>query len=457
MNRCVKIGNGQGFWGDSPDAPLRLVKAQPDLDYLTLDYLAEVSLSIMAVQREQDPRLGYARDFIGVTKALTSEWKNRRKLRVVTNAGGLNPRGCAEACVAALREAGCKGMKVGLVTGDDVLSFAKDPGPHAEHFRNWETGEPISTVADRLTTAHAYIGADSVAEALRAGADIVVTGRVADPSLTVAPCIVEFNWSLTDYHRLAQATIAGHLIECGTQVSGGILTDWLELDDPVDLGFPVVEVESSGSFIVTKPPSSGGKVSLLSVKEQFLYEMGSSDTYISPDCLVKLDDIEFIEEGPNRIRAQGARGESPTGFYKVSATYRDGFTASGMLTIVGRNAVEKARRAGEIVFERVRRAGFDLARTHIECLGYGDAVPGVLRRPDPEDVVEVVLRLSASDPRKEAVDRFAKEIAPMVTGGPPGTTGYATGRAKVRPVYGYWPCLVPRSLVSPVVEILEVT
>ncbi|MBY0587128.1 DUF1446 domain-containing protein [bacterium] len=457
MKSVIKIGNAQGFWGDIVDAPQRLVESVPDLDYLTLDYLAEVSLSIMAVQRQTDPSLGYARDFLSVLASLTPHLRAGRPLRVITNAGGLNPRGCAAACMKVLREQGCGHIKVALVAGDDVLQQMMHAGSEQTHWSNAETGESVLTIRDRLTTAHAYMGASPLVEALRQGADIVLTGRVADPSLVVAAAMNAFRWSHAEIDRIAQATIAGHLIECGTQVTGGIATDWLEIVDPVELGFPIIEIEDSGSFVVTKPPGSGGKLDLLTVKEQFLYEMNASDTYLSPDVSVYLDDIEFHQEAPSRVRVIGARGLPAPATCKVSATYRDGYTASAMLTIVGQDAVRKARRAGEVVFERVKRAGFELARTNIECLGTGDSVLGLVSTPVSTSMLEVVLRLSAADPRREAIDRFTKEVAPLVTGGPPGTTGYASGRAKVRPVFGYWPCLIPSGDVRPVVELMEVT
>lgn len=453
MKRRILIANGQGFWGDSVDAPTRLLETQPDLDYLTLDYLAEVSLSILAVQRQQDPGLGYARDFLGVLKGLAAHWKAGGRCKVVANAGGLNPRACAEAAAAALRDAGCPGKRVGLVAGDDVLPLARDPGPDADAFRNLETGEPIASIADRLTTANAYLGAAGIVEALRQGAWVVVTGRVADPSLAVAPCIHEFGWAEDDYDRLARATVGGHIIECGAQATGGLLTDWLETPEVVDVGFPVLEMEPTGDFCVTKPPYTGGRVSLATVKEQLLYELGDPARYLSPDCTASFLSVRLSEDGANRVRVEGGTGGPPSDYYKVSATYRDGYTCAGMLTIVGRDAERKARRSGEVILERVRRAGYELARTHVEVLGAGDVVPGVL--PRRRDVLEVVLRVAVADPRKEAVERFSKEIAPMATGGAPGTTGYATGRPKVRPVFGYWPCLAPRGRVRSSVEILE--
>jgi hypothetical protein len=453
LKRSILIANGQGFWGDSVDAPQRLLETQPDLDYLTLDYLAEVSLSILAVQRQQNPGLGYARDFLGVLPRLAAHWKAGGHCKVVANAGGLNPQACAEAVVAALRDAGCSGRRVGLVAGDDVLQLARDPGLDADAFRNLETGEPIASIADRLTTANAYLGAAGIVEALREGASVVVTGRVADPSLAVAPCVAEFGWGKDAYDLLASATVGGHIIECGAQATGGLLTDWLEITEAVDVGFPVLEMAPTGEFCVTKPPHTGGRVSLATVKEQLLYELGDPGEYLSPDCTASFLTLELSEEGANRVRVAGATGRAPSDYYKVSATYHDGYMCAGMLTIVGRDAERKARRSGEVILERVRRAGYDLARTHIEVLGAGDVVPGVL--PRRRDALEVVLRVAVADPRREAVERFSKEIAPMVTGGAPGTTGYATGRPKVRPVYGYWPCLAPRGRVRQSVEILE--
>jgi len=431
----VRIGNAQGFWGDVIDAPARLVSQQPDLDYLTLDYLAELSLSIMAVQRQHDPQAGYARDFVSVCQSLAPIWQAGSKLRVVCNAGGLNPLGCAQACVEALRKTNVK-LTIGVVTGDDVLSL-------------------MSANTPPLITANAYLGAEPIVQALAAGAQIVITGRVADPSLTVAPCIHHFGWSPTDYDRIAGATIAGHLIECGTQVTGGISTDWLNVPDPANMGFPIVEVQDDGSCIVTKPANTGGIVNEQTVKEQLLYEICDPASYLSPDATVSFLNLHVQQEGPNRVRVTGAIGKPPPSQYKVSASYNDGFTAQGMLTIFGQNAVTKAKRCGQIVLQRVRDAGYELERTNIECLGTGACVPGVLPPTNPEPI-ETVLHISVADHRREAVERFAKEMAPLVTSGPQGVTGYATGRPKVHPVFGYSPCLIERTAVKPQVNFIDV-
>jgi hypothetical protein len=299
-SKPISIGNAQGFWGDSVDAPARLVSQQPDLDYLTLDYLAEVSMSILASQRERDPTAGYARDFVEVVRSLIPFWQKGSKVRVISNAGGLNPRGCAKACGEVLRQAGINSKKIGVVTGDDVLPLLQaseaNRGTRSNPFANLETGEPLAKVLGSLVTASAYLGAQPIAEALRAGADIVITGRVADPSLTVAPCVAEFGWDWNDHDRIAGATIAGHLIECGAQVTGGISTDWLDIPDPANIGFPIVEVSSDGTCVVTKPQRTGGVVNERTVKEQLLYEIGDPDNYLSPDGTVSFLSLQVREE-----------------------------------------------------------------------------------------------------------------------------------------------------------------
>ncbi|MDP1834499.1 MAG: acyclic terpene utilization AtuA family protein [Chlamydiales bacterium] len=438
--RVVKVGNAQGFWGDQPDAPKRLLQQQPDLDYLTLDYLAEVSLSIMAIQREKDPTAGYAKDFIEVIKSLIPFWKSGSKVKVICNAGGLNPKGCAQACAEALREAGLGGIKIGIVAGDDVLRQIKI-SPNL--FTNLESNESASKVVDNLVTANAYLGAKPVVEALAGGAQIVISGRVADPSLAVAACVHHFGWTFQEYDKLAGATVAGHLIECGTQVTGGISNRWLTLPDIANIGYPVAEVNEDGSCVITKPQKTGGAVTVEIVKEQLLYEIGDPANYLSPDVTVSFLNLSVQQQGPNRVMVSSAIGSPPPSTYKVSACFRHGFRAEATLTITGLDAVKKAHKCGDVIIERVQMAGYQLEDSLIECIGSGDH--------------ETVLRVAVADPRKEAVETFTREIAPMVTSGPAGTTGYATGRAKVRPVFGYWPTLIEVANVTPTVEFLEVS
>lgn len=446
----LKIGNAQGFWGDSPGAPARLVAQCADLDVLTLDYLAEVSMSILAKQRERDPKLGYARDFLEVVEPLAPVWRAGRKLRLVTNAGGLNPGGCARASAEVLAKAGCEGIVIATVQSDDVLPILRE---NPAGFPHLETGAPLTSVLDSLVTANAYLGAAPLVEAIRGGADLVVTGRVADPSLTVGPCIAHYGWAPNDWGRVAGATVAGHLIECGTQVTGGISTHWLDLE-ATDIGYPVVEVSADGSCVVTKPPGTGGLVNERTVKEQLLYEIGDPENYLSPDARVSFLSLRVASDGANRVRVSGATGGPPTDHYKVSATYRAGYRASGTLALFGRDASAKAQRCGELVRSRLAEAGCEPQKFRVECIGAGDVVPGVM--PRDANAMEVVLRLSALDSRREVVERFTREIAPLVTSGPQGITGYAEGRPAVHEVIGYWPTLIRRSLVHPRVERMEV-
>ncbi len=458
MSSVVRIGNAQGFWGDRGSAAAELLAREPDLDYLTLDYLAEVSLSIMAVQRDRDPNAGFARDFVEVVRSLADYFRSGGRCRIVTNAGGLNPQGCAAACVAALAQAGCPPLTIAVVNGDDVLEVLRATRVQEIancKFENLDSGQPLSAVCDRLVTANAYVGAAPIVEALRLGADIVITGRIADPSLTVAPCMHHFGWSLTDWDRLAGATVAGHLIECGVQVTGGISTDWLEMPDTAELSFPIVEVADDGSCIVTKPEDTGGCVDERTVKEQLVYEIGNPDEYLSPDVTVSFQSLTVEDLRNDRVRVSGARGQSAPQTLKVSATYRDGFRAAGTLTIFGRNAVTKARRAGEIVLQRVRNAGFELRDSFIECLGTGASVPAVPSRIDESQFLETVLRIAVEADDREAVERFAHELMPLVTAGPQGTTGYAEGRPHPKPVFRYWPCLIDRDLVHPHIELVS--
>ena len=462
MSRPLKVANACAFWGDQPDAAARLVAAQPDLDFLTLDYLAEVSLSIMAIQRAKDPTAGYARDFVDVVRSLVPFYRGGGKIKIVTNAGGLVPEECARACREALAAGKIRRLKIAVVTGDDVLPLLKSGSGFqplnrkthrleagATSFPNLETGAPLSTVADRLVTANAYLGAAPIAEALRAGADIVITGRVADPSLTVGPCLAHFGWRADDYNRLAGATVAGHLIECGTQVCGGFSTDWLDMPLPQDIGFPIAEISDDGSCVITKPAFTGGSVTINTVKEQLLYEIGDPKNYLSPDATVSFLTLQVGQLGADRVRVSGATGRAPPPRYKVSATYRDGFKAHGQLTVFGHDAVKKSRHAGDALLTRLRDAGCEFRETLVECLGTGASVRGLASRGSDAHLVETVLRVSVAADTKEPVERFAREIAPLVTCGPQGVTGYATGRPKVLPIFGYWPCLIDRARVKP--------
>lgn len=464
MKQPVRIGNAQAFWGDRGDAAAEMLAREPDLDYLMLDYLAEVSMSILATQRERDPDAGFARDFVDVVRSLAPYWSAGGRCRLIANAGGLNPRGCADACRAALEAAGCRSLRIGIVTGDDVVEIVRAAANDsaAQEFRNLDTGTAINEVAGRIITANAYLGAAPIVEALAAGADLVITGRVADPSLVVAACVHHFSWTDDDLDRLAGATVAGHLIECGTQVTGGISTDWLDVPDPAHIGFPIVEVADDGSCIVTKPHGTGGWVTELTVKEQLVYEIGDPANYISPDVTVSFLTLRVEQLGDDLVRVSGARGNPRPDTYKVSATFRDGYRSAGLLTVFGRHAVEKAGLCGELVLQHVREAGFDLRDSVIECLGSGACAKGIVgsltggdRDDESDRFIETVLRVAIEADTRDAVERFSRELMPLITAGPQGTTGYAEGRPRVHPVVRYWPCLISRDTVTPRVETIS--
>ena len=346
-------------------------------------------------------------------------------------------------------------MKVGVVRGDDVLAAILMSDPNSNAFQNLDSGLSLHCVRERLLTANAYLGCEGIVQALQAGADIVITGRVADPAMVVAPCVYAFGWESTDWERLAGATVAGHLLECGTHVTGGISTDWLDVPDPTHLGFPIAEINSDGSCVVTKSEFSGGWVTTETVKEQLIYEIGDPDQYLSPDCSVSFLGIKVKSVGRNRVEVRGAQGSLRPGSLKVSATYRDGFRAAGTLTVFGPQAVMKARRCGEIVLQRLREAGHDYRDTIIECLGNAESVPVHHSSERSDALSEIVLRIAVESESKAAVEQFSREMIPLVTAGPQGTTGYAEGRPRVHGVIRYWPCLIESKRAQPLVEFLS--
>ena len=461
MKKPVRIANVYGFWGDRLDAAADTLGFDPTIDYLTLDFLAEVSMSVLAAQQHRGVKAGYCREFLRVIESLVPYWRDGGRCRLITNAGGLDPLQCAEECANVLSMSGCGDKVTGVVTGDDVKGIVQSDTLSelgTSLLRHLDSGASFASIAKRLVTANAYLGARPIVDALRQGADIVITGRVADPSLAVAPAVYHHGWSWNDWDRLAAATVAGHLIECGTQVTGGISTDWLDLELAGDLGYPIVEVSEDGSLVVTRPHGTGGVVNEQTVKEQLLYEIGDPAKYLSPDVTVSFQDIKLDDEGNGRVHIAGAQGQAPSDTLKISATYRDGYWTQSTLTIFGRDAYRKAERSAEIVFASLRRAGMIPNQRIVECLGSGDAV--ARRRPSAtagDQSMETVLRIAVADPSKEVVERFAEEMTPLITGGPQGTTGYAEGRPRVHPMFRFWPCLIERSQVTSHVQLVPAT
>jgi hypothetical protein len=447
----VRIGNGCGFWGDNIDAPILLAETGR-LDYLTLEYLAELTMSILALQKERDPSGGYATDFIEVLSRLAPILKAQPRLKVVTNAGGMNPLGCAQRARAVLDQAGLKEMRIGIVAGDDLTPRLDELLAAGHALRNLDTGEALQSVRERVVSANAYLGARPIAEVLGRGACVVITGRVADASLTVGPAVHELGWSWQNADQLAAATVAGHLIECGAQASGGLWCNWQEAPDLANVGYPVADIAADGSLRITKPEATGGRINVETVSEQLLYEVGDPAAYLTPDVVADFTSVALDEAAADVVELTGSRGRPATDSYKVSIAYRDAFTASGMLVVFGGDALQKGRRAGAMILDRLRRAGLEFASSNIECIGGGACAPGVIQPDLPPP--EVVLRVSVRDPRRSAVERFAKEFAPLVTSGPPGITGYTTGRPPVREVFAYWPALIAKSTVRSEVHLL---
>ena len=445
----VRIGNAAGFLGDCIDAPRLLVEAE-QLDYLTLEYLAELTMSILARSRQKDPEAGYAADFLDVLRSLCPALFLQTPLKIVTNAGGVHPRACAVAAGRILSENGSGQLTIGMVTGDDILDRLEELMAEGCDLKHLETGQPFRELKRPTVSAHVYLGAEPIVEALVEGSRLVVTGRVADVSLTVGPAMHEFGWTWDDWDRLAGASVAGHLIECGAQVTGGYSTAW-EGADLATVGYPIAELGEDGEATITKPAGSGGAVTRMSVVEQLLYEIGDPARYMTPDVEVDFTTVDVADEGSDRVLVRGATGRPASASYKVSLAFHAGYTASGQLLVYGRDCLAKAKAAAEIVFERVRRAGFDLDETSVELLGTGDGVPGV--GPACASAHEVVLRMAARDHRREAVERFTREVAPLVTSGPAGLAGYASGRNRSRPVFAYWPALLPKEWIEPRVEL----
>lgn len=467
MKQKVRVAGGQGFWGDLLTAPIDQVRNGP-IDYLMLDYLAEVTMSIMQKQRARDPQAGYAKDFVSLMREILPDCVEK-DIKVLSNAGGVNVSGCAEAIREAAREIGLGGkVKIGVVSGDDILGRLDEFSDKGIEITNMETGEPLAAIRDKVQAANVYLGAAGLVEALGKGAQVVVGGRLTDTGLTLAPLMQEFGWKFDDWDRVSAGTIAGHIIECGAQSSGGNCQyDWQSIPDMANIGFPIVEASPDGTFVVTKHDGTGGRVNVQSVTEQLLYEMGDPKSYITPDVVADFSSIRLAPEGENRVRVYGIRGNPATEFYKVSIAYSAGWKSVGTLVYAWPDAYEKAKAADKILRERLDRLGlkFDVILTefvgvnathgHLAMNSFaagGDADKSVRAT---SDIPEVQLRFGVRGQNKADVERFTKELAPLILTGPPAVTGFAGGRPKVEEIMAYFPALIPKSLIETKVEIVE--
>ena len=443
----VRIGGASGFWGDTALAVPQLL-AGGELDYLVFDYLAEVTMSILAAQRVKDASAGYAVDFVQLMMREALPQLQAQRIRVVANAGGVNPLACRDALLKLAAELGVT-LKIGVVLGDDLVARATEfrLAGVTEMF----SGEPFP---QRVASINAYLGALPIARALDAGCDVVITGRCVDSAVTLGVLMHEFGWDAAAYNLLAQGTLAGHLIECGAQCTGGLFTDWQDVPDWENIGFPIVEADADGSFVITKAPGTGGLVTPATVGEQLLYEIGDPRAYLVPDVSCDFTQVRMAQDGAHRVRVTGATGRAPTASYKVSATFADGYRNTGFLTIAGEQAVQKAQRTGAALLTRMQRmlearALPPFTETRIEVLG-GEEMFGANGRSGAR---EVVLKMSAKAVSKDSLELFAREFAPAATSMAPGTLGLVGGRPSPTPVVRLFSFLLAKSALSVSVDV----
>lgn len=441
------IANCGGFWGDDPTAARRQVEGGP-IDYLVMDYLAEVTMAILQKMREKRPEAGYATDFLVQLRDVLPACVEKG-ITVISNAGGVNPLACKAAVEKLAAELGVADqVKVGVVLGDDIFPnldeiLAQEPLTHME------TGKPLSTVRDAVLSANVYLGANGVVKALEMGANVVISGRVTDTGVTLAPMIHTFGWAEDDYDRLAAGIVAGHIIECGTQCTGGNFTDWKKVPSHINMGFPLVEVYPDGTFVVTKHPDTGGMVTVHTVSEQLLYEMGAPD-YIAPDCVARFDSIQLEQEGPDRVRVSGIRGQAAPEKLKVSISFADGYRSFGRLMISGPDALLKAAKVEEVLWSCAGgRDSFE--ETCTQRIGFDGCHPSLTEGEPSEVLIQFGVRDSD---RNKIAKQFAPQVVPRVLATVPGITYLAdAGRPRPTDVVGYWPALISRAQVKVTVQV----
>lgn len=452
MRNRIRIASGQGFWGDRSSAPIEQVRRGP-IDYLMLDYLAEVTMSILQKQRSRDPSQGYARDFAGVMAEIVRDCVDKN-IRVLANAGGVNIEGCRDAVLAEARKAGLAAkLRVGVVIGDDIMDRLPQLLDSGQKLTNMDTGAPLTDVIDSVMSANAYIGAQPIIQALQQEALVVITGRSTDTALTYAPMMYEFGWRDDDWDRLAAGVVAGHINECGAQASGGnSLVGWRDVENMWDIGYPVIEASSDGTFIVTKHENTGGLINRSVVAEQILYELGNPKDYITPDVTADFTTIRLEDAGSDRVRVHGIKGSPKTDQLKVSISYHAGYKAVGTLVYTWPDAIEKAEMAARVLRQRLERAGYRYDAVRTEFVGW-NSTHGHLAGPPPADQPEVEMRIAVRSPDRKAIEAFSRELAPLILSGPPSVTGFAGGRPKVQEIVAYWPALIGRDQIEPHIRV----
>jgi len=446
VKRKIRIGNAGGYWGDDLTALKRQLSGGP-LDYITMDFLAEITMSILQRQKKQNPDLGYAVDFLTQLDECLPLIV-RKKVTVVSNAGGINPIGMGRKIIDMARRKKLN-IKVGVVYGDDIVNHLYELTAAGERFTNMETGEDFFKVRSRISSANIYLGAEPVVKALEAGCQIIVTGRVTDTGLTLAPMIHEFGWAMDDWDKMAAGIVAGHIIECGAQASGGNISDWAEIKSFHNIGYPIIEMEPSGEFVVTKHSGTGGIISEKTVKEQLVYEMGDPSNYISPDGVARFDTIRLKSDGKDRVRVYGVKGKPEPDHLKVSMSYEDGWKANGAVLVSGPNTEKKAKIIADVLWNKLNHK-YEATRT--DLLGFGSIWPESLRSCESS---EILLRFAVRDHDLEKVKDFGKALSTLILSGPAGMAVTTGGRPRPSLVVAYWPALMHRSRVKARVLIID--
>ncbi|UMG91235.1 acyclic terpene utilization AtuA family protein [Nocardioides sp. TF02-7] len=454
MSRTVRLGAGMAFWGDRVQPAIEMVE-RGDIDYLCCDHLAELTMSILAKQRARNPDRGYTRDILDLLRGALPAIVEKG-IRVVTNAGGANPHAAAEAVVALVKELGLSGVRVAVVTGDDIEPAIDDLTDRGVTFDNLDTGEPLSTVRDRLTHAAVYTGCEGIVSALDQGAQIVICGRVTDIALYLGPLVHEFGWARDDWERLGMATVVAHAIECGGQATGGLYDGgWADVPGLEELGYPIAEVSEDGTAVVTKTPGTGGRVDVGTVSEQLVYEILDPANYLTADVTADFTQVRLEEVGPDRVRITGGTGRPAPATLKVNMGYRAGFVGETQFTYTWPRAYEKAQRGLEFLRKRLAAADFRCSDELVEYLGHTSMWGGRVAEPDDPDLPEVVVRYAARCPDADEARKVFTESVPLYNNGPAGIAGIGT-RPPLKELYAIWPALIPREHVVQSVEILEV-
>jgi len=445
MKSQIKIGNAGGFWGDDLGAFNRQLTGGR-LDYITIDFLAEITMSILRKQQLKNPKAGYVTDFVKQIVDNVQLIKDKQ-VKIITNAGGINPAGCALKIIEELKSKQIS-LKIAVVEGDNIIDKLENLYPSKASFVNMETGGSFEQIKDRVQSANVYLGVLPIVKALELGAEIIIAGRVTDTSITMAPMIYEFGWNLKDWDKIAASLVAGHIIECGAQSTGGNFTDWETVETWENMGYPIIEAYPDGTFVITKHPDTGGMVNLNTVKEQLVYEMGNPANYISPDVVVDFRSIRLQQDGENRVKVSGIKGKASTKTFKVSMAYHDGYKSTSSIIICGEQALEKAQKFAEIFWKRLN---VSFMKQNTEYVGYNSCHLSLAKKIAPN---EILLRLSVFDPDTEKIDAFSKSIAPLILSGPPGVA-VTGGRPQAQEVMTYYPCLIQKSLIEAEVKLFD--